>query len=100
MNERAPVPAKATTRTLTAAQLGAAAGTVLAALAGGTAARLAGLPLPWLLGPLFATAAASLAGAPIAPIRHGRTAGQVVIGGAIGAQFTKAIILNLISLAH
>jgi len=100
MNEQAPVPAKATTRTLTAAQLGAAAGTVLAALAGGTAARLAGLPLPWLLGPLFATAAASLAGAPIAPIRHGRTAGQVVIGGAIGAQFTKAIILNLISLAH
>jgi membrane AbrB-like protein len=42
----------------------------------------------------------ALAGAPIAPIRYGRTIGQVVIGGAIGIQFTQAILLNLVSLLH
>src|SRR5262245_15865967 len=56
------------------------------------------MPLPWLLGPLFATAFVALAGAPIAPIRNGRTIGQVVIGGAIGVQFTKAILVALATL--
>jgi membrane AbrB-like protein len=76
----------------------AAAGTLVAAVAGGVVARLAGLPLPWLLGPLFATALVGLAGAPIRPIRYGRTVGQVVIGGAIGVQFTTAILANLLTL--
>jgi membrane AbrB-like protein len=99
MNQQAPAPSPPPTRWFSAADLGAAAGTVAAALAGGIAARLGGLPLPWLLGPLFATAVVALAGAPIAPIRYGRTAGQVVIGGAIGVQFTKAILISLVSLA-
>jgi membrane AbrB-like protein len=78
--------------------IAAGTGTLIAALIGGAAARYAGLPLPWLLGPLFATAAVGLAGAPIAPIRYGRTIGQVVIGSAIGVQFTKAILIRLAEL--
>jgi uncharacterized protein len=97
MNEQAPFPQPSAHAAL-ARQVAAAGGTVLAAVAGGALAWLVRMPLPWLLGPLFATAFVSLAGAPIAPIRHGRTVGQVVIGGAIGVQFTKAILVNLIAL--
>jgi membrane AbrB-like protein len=80
---------------LTLKGLAAGGGTLVAAIVGGVAARYAGLPLPWLLGPLFGTAIVGLAGAPIAPIRYGRTIGQVVIGSAIGVQFTKAILIKL-----
>jgi len=67
---------------------------------GAVLARLGGLPLPWLLGSLFATALVGLLGAPIRPIRYGRTVGQVVIGSAIGVQFNKTVILTLLSLLH
>jgi membrane AbrB-like protein len=97
MNDKAPVSAPPTTRF---APFLAAAGTLAVAVVGGVAARLGGLPLPWLLGPLFATALVGLAGVPIRPIRYGRTVGQVVIGGAIGVQFTTAILINLLSLLH
>src|SRR5690242_13791101 len=79
---------------------GAGAATLAVALVGGVAARLGGLPLPWLLGSLFLTALVGLLGAPIQPIRYGRTIGQVVIGAAIGVQFTTAVIFTLISLIH
>jgi uncharacterized protein len=98
MNEQAPGPAQPTARVALARQLAGTGGTLLAAAIGGALARLVGIPLPWLLGPLFATAFVALIGVPIAPIRYGRTVGQVVIGGAIGVQFTKAILLNLVSL--
>jgi uncharacterized protein len=98
MNEQPPAPDKTKARSSSLAHAAAGAGTVVAAVVGGVAARYGGLPLPWLLGPLFATAIVGLAGAPIGPIRYGRTVGQVVIGGAIGVQFTKAIILNLVAL--
>ena len=81
-------------------RIAAAAATALAAVAGAILARLAGLPLPWLLGSLFATALVGLLGAPIRPIRHGRTVGQVVIGAAIGVQFNITVILTLLSLVH
>src|SRR5919197_2478704 len=79
-------------------RVAAAGATLLAATVGGAAARLGGLPLPWLLGSLFATAIVGLLGAPIRPIRYGRTVGQVVIGSAIGVQFNTTVILALISL--
>jgi uncharacterized protein len=72
----------------------------MAAVVGAMVARLGGLPLPWLLGSLFATALVGLLGAPIRPIRYGRTVGQVVIGSAIGVQFNKTVILTLLSLLH
>jgi len=81
-------------------RLAAGAATLAAAVIGALLARLGGLPLPWLLGSLFATAAVGLLGAPIRPIRYGRTIGQVVIGAAIGVQFNIAVILTLLSLVH
>ena len=81
-------------------RIAAAAATALAAVVGAVLARLGGLPLPWLLGSLFATALVGLLGAPIRPIRHGRTVGQVVIGAAIGVQFNITVILTLLSLVH
>lgn len=96
MNDDAPTLAKS----FWAGPVAGAAATLLVAALGGTASRLGGLPLPWLLGPLFATALASLMGAPIRPIRNGRTVGQVVIGSAIGVQFNTTVILTLASLLH
>lgn len=48
-------------------------------------------PIPWMLGPLLATALAALLGAPTrswAPLRNG---GQWVIGTALGLYFTPAV---------
>src|SRR5262245_45491504 len=81
-------------------RIAAGAATLVAAVVGAVLARLGGLPLPWLLGSLFATAAVGLLGAPIRPIRYGRTIGQVVIGAGIGVQFKLAVILGLWSLLH
>jgi membrane AbrB-like protein len=81
-------------------RIGAAALTFVVAVVGAVLARLGHLPLPWLLGALFATAFAGLLGAPIRPIRYGRTVGQVVIGSAIGVQFKVSVILALVSLLH
>src|SRR5262245_51628952 len=81
-------------------RLAAGAATLAAAVIGGVLARFGGLPLPWLLGSLFATAAVGLLGAPIRPIRYGRTIGQVVIGAGIGVQFNVSVILTLLSLVH
>src|SRR5262245_45518696 len=96
MNDQAPGAAPPQTRSVN--PLVAAGGTVIAAIVGAVAAWFAKVPLPWLLGPLFATALVGLLGAPIRPIRYGRTVGQVVIGGAIGVQFTTAILVKLLSL--
>jgi uncharacterized protein len=105
MNEQAPDPLLSqpsiTARVrAAAAAVGWAAATLIVAGVGAVLARLGGLPLPWLLGSLFATALVGLLGAPIRPIQHGRTVGQVVIGAAIGVQFNKTVILTLVSLLH
>src|SRR5262249_12830007 len=55
-------------------------------------------PLPWLLGPLFATMALSLAGAPVRLIPWGRPAGTVVAGASTGLQFTAAVVAKLVTL--
>ncbi|MGH6785020.1 MAG: AbrB family transcriptional regulator, partial [Sphingomicrobium sp.] len=61
-------------------------GTLAAGFAGGLVARAVGLPLPWLLGPLFVTAALGLAGAPIEKVGKARSFGQVVVGTSLGLQ--------------
>src|SRR5215212_10617671 len=76
----------------------AIAGTLAIGTAGGIAARLLHMPLPWLLGPLLATAAVGLAGGPIHPVREARTFGQVIVGTSIGLQFTQALLIKLVFL--
>jgi membrane AbrB-like protein len=71
-------------------------GTIAAGFAAGGLARWIGIPLPWLLGPLFITAVLGLAGVPIRAFRRGRNFGQVVVGASTGLQFTQAILLQLL----
>jgi uncharacterized protein len=72
--------------------------TLAAGVAGGFAAPLVHLPLPWLLGALFSTMALSLAGAPVRLIPWGRPAGTVVVGASTGLQFTATVVAKLVTL--
>jgi uncharacterized protein len=66
-------------------------GTLLLALGAAMLCVRLHTPIPWMLGPLLATAVASLAGAPTrswAPLRNG---GQWVIGTALGLYFTPQV---------
>jgi uncharacterized protein len=69
-----------------------------AGLCGGFAARWIGMPLPFILGPLFVIAAFGLAGLEVQVVRRIRPAGQFVTGSAVGAQFTQAVMLKLLAL--
>src|SRR5262245_52384502 len=73
-------------------------GTLAAGTAGGAAARFVHLPLPWLLGSLFAVMALSLAGAPIKLISWGRPVGTLVVGASTGLQFTATVVAKLVTL--
>jgi hypothetical protein len=53
------------------------------------------MPLPFVLGPLIATAALGIAGWPVVGVRRLRPGAQFVIGSAIGIQFTHAIVARL-----
>lgn len=76
---------------------------IAATLVLGTVAALAAqalqLPLPWMLGPLAATAAAGVLGAPLAASGRLRNAGQWGIGVALGLTFTPATLALLAALA-
>lgn len=48
-------------------------------------------PIPWMMGPLLATAALSALGAPTASLNPLRNAGQWVIGMALGLYFTPQV---------
>ncbi|MCU0828506.1 MAG: AbrB family transcriptional regulator [Tabrizicola sp.] len=60
--------------------------------AGGTLFYALNLPLPWMLGALFATMAASLANAPILGPNRLRPAVVAVIGVLLGSRFTPDIV--------
>jgi len=62
------------------------------ALVGALIAIYLQIPLPWLLGPLFAVAALRLASVPIASSKTLRFSGQWVIGSSLGLYFTPAIL--------
>jgi membrane AbrB-like protein len=85
-------------RAATAVWLGALVGTYAFGYAGGLLARALHFPLAFVLGPLFATAALSVAGLNVQAVRRIRPAAQFVIGSAIGSQFTRAVVLKLIVL--
>jgi len=50
------------------------------------------MPLPWMLGAMAATAAASIAGLPVAMLRSLRTVMVVVLGVMLGSAFTPEIL--------
>ena len=60
----------------------------LATLAGWLAEGLH-LPLPWMIGPLFAVAGARMADIDLRPLPGGRQTGQWAIGAALGLYFSR-----------
>jgi len=73
--------------------------TLLWAAVAAQAAQVARSPLPWLIGPLLATALAGIAGAPVAASLRLRNAGQWAIGVALGLYFTPPVVRQLGPLA-
>ncbi|WP_050464528.1 AbrB family transcriptional regulator [Herbaspirillum autotrophicum] len=71
--------------------------TLLIGIAAALVCLLLHTPLPWMIGPLFATAAARMRGIRLhAPVRV-REAGQWVIGTALGLYFTPVVLTTLAS---
>jgi uncharacterized protein len=68
------------------------AATLVLALLGALAWRALGLPLPWMIGPLLATAIVSMAGAPTHSAAPLRNTGQWLIGAALGLYFTPVVV--------
>jgi membrane AbrB-like protein len=60
--------------------------------AGGAVFQALGLPLPWMLGALFATMAASIANAPVLAPTRVRPAVVAVIGVLLGSRFTPDVL--------
>lgn len=67
------------------------------AMIAGMLAKQIGMPLPWLIGPLFSIAAARIGGLQVDAPRGGRQAGQWAIGTALGLYFTPAVLAQLAS---
>src|SRR5262249_893845 len=61
----------------------------------GACAQQIRMPLPFVLGPLVATAILGIAGWPVIGVRRLRPGAQFVIGSAIGIQFTHAVVARL-----
>jgi membrane AbrB-like protein len=68
---------------------------VLLALVAALACLWLDTPLPWLIGPLFATAIACMLGAPLAAPVQAREAGQWAIGTALGLYFSAPVLAVL-----
>lgn len=68
----------------------------LASLAG-FIAQTVGLPLPWMIGPLFLLAGLCMAGLPLKAPPGGRHLGQWAIGTALGLYFTPPVVAELAS---
>lgn len=56
---------------------------------------LLGLPLPWLLGPIFACLAGAIAGVPMGGIRPLNDAMRTILGVAVGATLTPAVLATI-----
>lgn len=72
--------------------------TLLIGVSGAVAGVYAGLPLPYMLGPLLFAAIAALAGVTMTTVPYGRELGQVVVGLSIGLRFTPAVALTTATL--
>lgn len=56
---------------------------------------LAGLPLPWLLGPLFACLAGALAGVPLGGVKPLNDGMRTILGVAVGATLTPPVLASV-----
>ena len=65
---------------------------LLTAAAGALVANWLTLPVPWMLGPLLATALSKIAGSPAASHKIFRNGGQWVIGASLGLYFTPDMV--------
>lgn len=72
--------------------LASVAGTLLLAWCAAQLCLWWGTPIPWMMGPLLATALCTLAGAPTASDNRLRNLGQWVMGVALGLYFTPAVV--------
>lgn len=72
--------------------------TLLLAWAAAEICRRMHMPVPWMLGPLLATALATLAGLPTCSSLRLRNGGQWVMGASLGLYFTPAIVTQLVNL--
>ncbi|MNZ24782.1 putative ammonia monooxygenase [compost metagenome] len=70
---------------------------ILAGLAGGSLASLAGWPLPWMIGSLLGVALARCAGLATTPLPGGRQAGQWLVASAVGLHVSRDAALALCS---
>ena len=66
-------------------------------LLGGLVFNLIGMPLPWMMGPLFGVGFAGLRGVNVKSISGSRQAGQLVIGCALGLYFTAEVSRQLLN---
>jgi membrane AbrB-like protein len=64
---------------------------LIISIAGGIICYFLRVPLPWMLGPLFAMVLARIFKVPVLPLKGGRQAGQLVIGCALGQYFTPDV---------
>jgi membrane AbrB-like protein len=73
--------------------------TLVLALAAALVAEQLRLPLPWMIGPLLATATCGMAGLKLASSNRLRNAGLWMIGVALGLYFTPSVMALLLPLA-
>lgn len=62
---------------------------------GGAVCAWLGTPLPWMLGSMFAMAAAQMAGAGLEAPPGGRDAGMLVVGVSLGLYFTAPVVAEV-----
>jgi membrane AbrB-like protein len=84
---------------LTALRLALLAGALLLAWLAAQLCLWLDTPLPWMIGPLFATAGACMAGVPFKAPLQVRYAGQWAIGATLGLYFTAQVMATLASYA-
>lgn len=67
----------------------------LIAGAGVAGSKLLDLPLPWLLGPIFACLGAALAGVPMRDTKWVSDTMRTILGVAVGATFTTTLLISM-----
>jgi uncharacterized protein len=75
------------------------ASTLALALAAALVCERVHVPLPWMIGPLLATALGGVLGVPVDTAAPLRNAGQWAIGTALGLYFTPTVLRSIASLA-